>query len=298
MKEGTRFLEALQENAKMFAPAVMQNVAIHEEDCAWLLDPLARWTQDAYGDEAFELAAKGYARYCIDVTTRQRKYEKSGVFTEAELAEVTEEVYQDPEYMIPYMWAAVLIYPYWPSMVRHLSFFRDRFLGSLGEDPRVLELACGHGVMGLLAAEERDDAHVTGFDISPAAIGIAERLRGVSKHGDRVELAVKDVLDLNQAGEPGTYKGVIAAMVAEHLQEPKSLLETVKHHLAEDGVAFFSTALESAQKDHIYEFNTESQVLRFAEDCGLRAAEMISDGDRRPGERFRPRAMAVLLEHN
>lgn len=297
MNEGQLFLDALQAKAKMMAPRVLENIAKHPADSAWLMDPLARWTQAAYGPEIFELAAKGYARYSMEVSLLQAQYEKSGVFSDSTMEEVSEGVYENPDYMIPYMWAAVLIYAYWPSMVRHIAFYRDRFLQALPAQPKVLELACGHGVLGLLAAEQRPDLHVNGVDISPAAIEIATKLRAVSGHAERVSLEVKDALDLQQAGEAGQYSGIIAAMLAEHLPEPQRLLQTIKHHLAPEGIAFFSTALESAQKDHVSEFSSEGQVVQMAEAASLRVVELLSDGERRPGARYRPRAMALLLEH-
>jgi 2-polyprenyl-3-methyl-5-hydroxy-6-metoxy-1,4-benzoquinol methylase len=297
MHEGEYFLEALERKAKLLYPSVRNTIANSQEDCYWLLDPLARWTRAAFGDDAFELAAKGYARYAFEVNKLQQEYEKSEVFFSGTTVEVAQGVYDNPEYMIPYMWAAILIYPYWPSMVRHISFFRDKFVRAQSQNGRILELACGHGVLGLLAIEERNDLKVDGVDISPAAIGIAERLRAVSGHASNSTLKVMDALDLQQAGEAGRYTGVLAAMLAEHLQEPQRLFQTIAHHLSPDGICFFSTALESAQKDHVFEFRTEAEVMEMAAKSGLRVVDLISDGPRRPGAKFRPRALAAILEH-
>ena len=63
----------------------------------------------------------------------------------------------------PYMWAAILIYPFWPSMINHIALYRDDFVKALPTKAKVLELASGHGVMGLLAAETRSDIQVTGL---------------------------------------------------------------------------------------------------------------------------------------
>jgi len=297
MRDGEKFLNALQQKAKLLYPAVKKTVDSTPEDCFWLLDPLARWTEAAFGSEAFDLAARGYARYAMEVNRLQQAYESSGEFSSSSHEEVVEAVYDNPEYMIPYMWAAVLIYPYWPSMVRHIAFLRDRFIRQLPEHASILELACGHGALGLLALEERKDLHVDGVDLSPAAIDIALRLRHASGHADRSALKVMDALDLQQAGKPGRYAGILAAMLAEHLHEPEALFHTIAHHLAPDGICFFSTALESAQKDHVYEFRTEAQVLNMADHAGLRVVEMICDGPRRSGSRYRPRALAAILEH-
>jgi hypothetical protein len=60
---------------------------------------------------------------------------------------------------------------------------------------------------------------------------------------------------------------------------------------------YFSTAIESAQRDHVYEYNQESQPLQMAEAAGLRAAWLVSDaGHALAGGRFLPRATAMILQ--
>jgi 2-polyprenyl-3-methyl-5-hydroxy-6-metoxy-1,4-benzoquinol methylase len=298
VSDANAFLAALDVKAKRLAPAARKTVADHEPLCRWLLDPLARWADAAYGPAEFESAARGYAEYCFHVVGAQRAYETSGEFNPKGLPEIVEHVYRDDKVMTPYMWAAVLIYAFWPSMVRHLGLYRDEFLSKLPANPRVLELACGHGVLGLLALEHLPTATLTGYDIGPAAIGIANNLKAASGHAARATFEVKDVLDLDLAGEAGTYQGVIAGMIAEHLAEPQRLFAAVAHHLAVGGRAFVSTALESAQRDHVYEFHRESEPLLMAEAAGLRVIDLISDRPANPvlGARFVPRAMAIILE--
>jgi 2-polyprenyl-3-methyl-5-hydroxy-6-metoxy-1,4-benzoquinol methylase len=296
MKDATAFLRSLDAKAKMFAASAWATYEANQPLCSWLLDPLARWTEAAYGDRAFDDAAKGYARYCMGVWKSQQLYEKEGRYTPETLPELIAEVYEDEGYMVPYMWAAILIYPFWPSMVNHIGLYRDEFLQCIPANGRILEVASGHGVMGLLAAETRPDIQLRGFDISPPAVAVSDRLLNVSGHRNRVNFAVKDVLNLETSGEPGTYQGIIAAMLAEHLQDPRPLFAVLAHHLADDGLVFFSTALESAQRDHTYEFHRESEAIRLAEEVGLRVTRLVCDaGAAVPGGRFLPRALGIIL---
>jgi 2-polyprenyl-3-methyl-5-hydroxy-6-metoxy-1,4-benzoquinol methylase len=290
------FLLSMDKHARMFAPGARATVAANPDLCKWVLDPLAKWAQAAYGDQAFEDAAKGYAKYCMGVWKAQQLYEKTGRYTPQELPDIVSAVYEDAGYMVPYMWAAILIYPFWPSVVRHIAMYRDDFIRALPPKANMMELACGHGVLSLLAAEERADIHSDGLDISPPAIEIAQRLLKVSAHGDRVQFKVKDALTLGATGSGGNYQGIVAAMVAEHLEDPRPLMKAIAHYLAPDGLVFFSTALESAQKDHIYEFHCESEVVRMAEDAGLRVTKLVCDANAAPaGARFHPRALAMIL---
>jgi SAM-dependent methyltransferase len=296
MPDARTFLRSLETKAKMLGPSARATFAANEALCCWLLDPLARWAEAAYGERAFDDAAIGYARYCLGVWKSQQLYEQAGRYTPGKMPDLIAEVYEDESYMIPYMWAAILIYPFWPSMVGHIAMYRDDFLKPLPVGANILELACGHGVMGLLAAETRTDIRVKGFDISPPATAVANRLLKVSGHGDRVTFEVMDALKLNLTEKRGTYQGIIAAMLAEHLEDPRPLFAVLAHHIADDGLVFFSTALESAQSDHTYEFHHESEVVKMAEDAGLRVTRLVCDaGIPIPGGRFLPRALGMIL---
>jgi SAM-dependent methyltransferase len=296
MKDAKAFLRSLETKAKTFAPSARTTFEANEALCSWLLNPLARWADAAYGERAFEDAAKGYARYCLGVWRSQQLYERTGRYTPENMPDLIAEVYEDEGYMVPYMWAAILIYPFWPSMVNHIALYRDDFLKSLPAGAKLLELASGHGVMSLLAAETRPDIHADGFDISPPAVAVANRLLGVSGHGHRVTFEVKNALNLNLTENRGTYQGIIAAMLAEHLEDPRPLFKVLAHYLADDGLVFFSTALESAQRDHTFEFHHESELVKMAEEVGLRVTRLVCDaGVPAPGSRFLPRALGMVL---
>ncbi len=296
MVDATAFLEAFDRKAKVMAPSARSVFEANRGLGSWVLDPLARWAQTAYGSAAFEDAARGYTRYCLGVASSQLIYEEAGKYSPQALPDVISGVYHDEGYMVPYMWAAILIYPFWASMVHHIALYRDEFVRALPAEARVMELACGHGVLSLLAAEERPDIRIEGLDISPPAVAVAKRLLAASGHGERVRFEVKDALAVEGKGEGRKYQGVIAAMLAEHLEDPKALFRAIAYHLADDGLVFFSTAIESAQRDHIYEFNQESQAIELAEEAGLRVTRLISDASApRDGARFLPRAVAMIL---
>jgi 2-polyprenyl-3-methyl-5-hydroxy-6-metoxy-1,4-benzoquinol methylase len=85
-------------------------------------------------------------------------------------------------------------------------------------------------------------------------------------------------------------------MLAEHLPDPKPLFRTISHQVQPGGLVFFSTALESPQRDHVFEYNRESQPLLMAEPMGLRVSRLASDSSPvAEGSRFLPRATAMIL---
>jgi 2-polyprenyl-3-methyl-5-hydroxy-6-metoxy-1,4-benzoquinol methylase len=297
MRTAEDFLSAIERRAKMFAPSASATFRANKELCSWVLDPLARWADAAYGERAFDDAARGYAKYCLGVAQAQQIYERAGRYTPDAMPDIVSGVYEDEGYMVPYMWAAILIYAFWPSMIAHITLFRDEFLRRLPANATVLELASGHGVLSLLAAEERPDIRVTGLDISPPAVAVANRLLAASGHGERVSFAVGDALAIAGKGRTVTYQGIVSAMLAEHLPTPKPLFDSLGAQTAPQGLVFFSTALESAQRDHVFEFHRESEPLRMAEESGLRVLRLVSDASAAAAQtRFVPRATAMVLQ--
>jgi 2-polyprenyl-3-methyl-5-hydroxy-6-metoxy-1,4-benzoquinol methylase len=299
MQHAERFLEAIDRKAKPLAGHARATFEANKELCSWLLNPLARWAEAAYGETVLDDAARGYAKYCVGVAQAKKVYERAGKYTPEDMPDIMSGVYENEGYAVPYMWAAILIYAVWPSMVNHIALFRDEFLRRLPPNASVLELAAGHGVLSLLAAEERPDIRIEGVDISPPAVAVANRLLAVSGHADRVSFAVKDALRTDGAssnGSKGKYQGIISAMLAEHLSDPAPLFKAISHGISDDGLVFFSTAIESPQKDHVFEYNQESQPLQMAEAAGLRVIRLVSDaGAAPPGSRFLPRATAMIL---
>jgi 2-polyprenyl-3-methyl-5-hydroxy-6-metoxy-1,4-benzoquinol methylase len=295
MEEGERFLEALDRKAKIFARSARATYEANRDLCSWLLNPLARWAEAAYGEDVFDVAVHGYAEYCVGVAKAKQIYERAGHYTPESMPEIMTGVYEDQGYMVPYMWAAILIYPFWPSMIGHIALFRDEFVRRLPQHAKVFELAAGHGVLSLLAAEDRPDIEIEGSDISAPAIAVANRLLAVSGHADRVRFTVKDALNGDRS-ENGKCQGLISAMLAEHLSDPKPLFTAMSHRIAASGIVFFSTALESPQRDHVFEFNQESQPLQMAESAGLRVSRLVSDASAVPsGSRSVPRSTAMIL---
>jgi len=292
---GIDFLEALP-IAEPFVASARESYEARQDICSWFCDPLARWARAAYGEEIFALAARGYAEHCRHVDGARQAYDRTARYVPEDRSRVLDGLYGDDGAMAPYMWATALTYVFWPSMTSHLALLRDAFLNRLPAAPRILELACGHGAVGLVSLEQRPDATLLGYDISPPAIRIAHRLAGASTHAGRARFAVRDVLELDLA--EGRHDGVIAAMLAEHLPEPRPLFDSVARYLAPEGLAFVSTALEQPQRDHVYEFHHESEAIAMAEAAGLRVAHMVCEAEpSAPGARFTPRALAMVLTH-
>jgi len=81
MEHAELFLAGLDRKAKPLAVSARATFKANKELCSWLLNPLARWAEAAYGGKVFDDAACGYARYCCGVAQGQRVYERAGRYT-------------------------------------------------------------------------------------------------------------------------------------------------------------------------------------------------------------------------
>src|SRR6266849_273527 len=59
MEHAELFLGALDRKAKPFAASARATFEANKQLCSWLLNPLARWAEAAYGEKVFDDAACG-----------------------------------------------------------------------------------------------------------------------------------------------------------------------------------------------------------------------------------------------
>ena len=144
--------------------------------------------------------------------------------------------------------------------------------------PRVLELASGHGVPEFAGClEDRPDLRLQGLDISPPAVAVAKRLLLCPAMAAR-EFRSQRRFETRPGRGASELARALLPPCWRTSGDPRALFALIASRLAADGMAFFSTALESAQRDHIYEFHYESEPLKMAEEAGLRVSKLVCDG--------------------
>lgn len=120
----------------------------------------------------------------------------------------------------------------------------------LDKDPRILDLCCGSGCIGLAIASRVKDARVTLADISREALAVAKRNISRNKLGGRVSTFQVDARE-NAPGFLGKFDMIVSnppyVTEAEMEQLPKSV-SAYEPHLAlfggEDGLDFYRSILE------------------------------------------------------
>ncbi len=258
-----------------------------------------------------DLVIRRYGEFCLDDPVRlvrslanlvmevnklQLKYEISGHYQNSDYERALTEVYCNEQRMTDYMLALACTQFAWPNHFNLFCFFEDEFLQRI-KPRQVLEVAPGHGLFGLTLLERHSSAMLTGVDISPASIQLSRRVAqcfGLT-HASYIQ---GNALQLSE--NFGTFDTVICGELMEHLPDPLLLCRSVARALTDEGVAYVTAAITAAAPDHIYEFESEEEVLSLFKAGGLNVELYRCFGTRALTERAKgvPRTLAAILRKN
>jgi len=269
------FINTVSEQYPQYAIGVQESYQKSPERFTAIASKYLTWL-GATQNGAVDRALKAYVDFTSSVNFSQARYEHDGHYENKSFTEVYESHYSKREEMDDYLWGVYL----------------TNFLWS-----HHLDIAPGHGGWGVWALEQKKNATLTGYDISPSSIAIATEIARAAKVDDRSEYTERDALDLFSL-DPEIADAVICSFLIEHLEQPDKLLHVINQLLKPGGTAFLTGALTAAQVDHIYEFSKESELFILAEDADLRVIESLSVNPERllAKAKFTPKSMALILK--
>ena len=296
-----QFLDGVREKKGIFLSAIEDNLARNPVFFCELAENLLSWAKRHLGDEWLAILVQGYGFFVMDVNRHQHRYEKEGRYRSQSYQDVYSEVYGNAEFMKYYHWGVYVTTFAWEHHLKIMEFFRQQFLPHLRQQEvdEILEFGAGSGVWSLLLTQALEGAYVTGVDISPYSVQLANNF--VDSLGRKADVGYiqGDALTY-KSGTP--RKAVICCFLAEHLERPDLLIANIRDNMVEGGYAFITTALTAAESDHIYEFRRESEVVKLMEEGGFRVVASFSSAPPRfPRQcRFVPRSIAVVVQkrHN
>lgn len=267
------------------------------DDFGPIVEMFLNWLTAARGRGGIGKAADEFVKFSTEVNLAQARYEADGHYMHKSFAELLADHYSSRDTMDDYLWGVYLTNVLWAHHMEICLFYRNRFLTRLPQAAaKIIEIAPGHGGWGVWALHRLPQARLEGFDISPSSIAIAGSVSTAAGVAGRAKYELKDALDLARATSESA-DAVINCFLAEHLERPSKLFEVIARLLKSDGRAFVAVGLTAAQVDHIFEFRRESELVKLAEDAGLRMVESFVGAPRRtlPKAKFLPRSMAMIL---
>jgi SAM-dependent methyltransferase len=218
--------------------------------------------------DALELAARGYAKFVMNLLRAQRRFEKELAYPAKTYEEAAQEVYFDTEYMTSeYLPGLLLSHFLWPHHYHQLRFFENAFVSQMQLDdrPDFVEVGVGTGLFSRRTLQRVPEATGLAFDISPAAQAFAETHLRSFGFGDRWDVRLQDVTE----GFDRTWPWLLCIEVLEHLEDPVAFLRALRAMLADGGRAFITAALDAAHVDHIYLYRTAQEVIVQLEEAGF-----------------------------
>ncbi len=289
-----QFYELIKARYPMMAHGVAEARAVAPDLVDQYFEQCLNWLVYAFGKEAIEQLADGYAFYTLEVNRAQQDYERRGRYECTTFVEANARVYQKSKYMRAYYWGVFAILFSWSHYVELMEFFLDRFVEKLPTG-NLIEIAPGHGAWGILAIVNQKGLALEGWDISPTSIEFAPKMAAGAGVAGRCKYLLGDATKIEHSF--GHYDAAICSFMLEHLEAPEQFLIDFAPSLRSGALAFVTLALTAAQTDHIYEFKSESEGIRFAEAAGFELLECrIARPQRlRPGSYFVPRVQAMIL---
>ncbi len=202
-------------------------------------------------------AVEAFVEMTFDVVKMQQEFYETGKFS----MDIHGDLYSDEDIMgRRYLVGLYLAQALWPNHYSKLSFFEDELLAGLRDGARVLDVGCGPGTYGLAIGRAVACDELTLLDISPLSEPLAMGLAEVDppRRPETTRFVVGDFL---QPGDVGSgYDAIVFSEIVEHLTDPERGMERLVDLLAPEGVAFFSTATNSAFYDHTIVFDDLDEI--------------------------------------
>lgn len=289
-----KFYSLIEQRHPMMARGVKEARSIAPELVDCYFEKCLTWVVRAHGDEVLEQLADGYACYTMEVNRAQQAYEKRGYYEFTKFSEANKRVYQQADYMRDYYWGVFAILFSWSHYVELMEFYLTRFVPKL-QSGTLIEIAPGHGAWGVLAVTNCEGLTLLGMDISPTSIELCPKMAAGAGVGDRCFYQLGDATKIEHPS--AGYDSAICSFLLEHLEDPGKFLSDFGASLRPGALAFVTLALTAAQTDHIYEFKSVSEGVRFAEAADFELIECLVAQPKRllTGARFVPRVQAMIL---
>jgi 2-polyprenyl-3-methyl-5-hydroxy-6-metoxy-1,4-benzoquinol methylase len=258
--------DILRRDYPLFGDAVDRTAAAFGR--SWIEDFEETLGRVCPSSELLAHAAKGYALFAIDHLRRQRQFERDRRYAVKSYDEAAAQVYLDEAYMrMRYLPGMLIAHFVWLHEYHHMRFFDSAFVSQLQlrADPVFAEVGVGSGVYSRRVLQQVPSARGTGYDISPSSKAFAEDHMRAFGLEDRYEGVLADAM----ADPMQPVEWLICIEVLEHLEDPTAWLRRLRETVIPGGRAFITAALNAAQLDHIYLYESSEDVIQHLEAAGF-----------------------------
>lgn len=218
---------------------------------------------------SFEFAIDAYLAMCKDMIVCQVSFMRTGKYPKENQAQAFFEIYDSREVMFGYMVGLGFSQFLWSSHYEMYEHLKVELLLAKQKINSYLEIGPGHGLFLKYAVQNLKAASdVMVIDISETSIDMARALlmQDPASKRQKIEYITKDFLKFNHGKK---FDFVVMGEVLEHVDNPKEMLQKIRHLLQYNGKAFVSTCINCPMTDHVFQFNTVDEIRELFAEAGL-----------------------------
>lgn len=206
-------------------------------------------------------AVKTSRKYIYDYLKQLDYFLKHQDYGHNVFNEIREKIYDDEKTMLEtYMPGLLISYAYTTILYEKNHLFITAFLSRLKENMSGIEIGFGEGFYLWEILKRYPKIKISGFDISPYAIGFASHM--LEKSGIPLcsyNLQYGNIFEgIDQPDESADFATL--AEVIEHIPDPKVGIKEVARVLKKDGILYLTTVIDSNHMDHISNFESPAVV--------------------------------------
>ena len=190
-------------------------------------------------------------------------FKKNKRYRHSTVAEVEEDVYNNPDYMEKYMKGLSISDYMWPQHLKMLEFF-DKCLEDVGG--AYLEIGPGCGQLLTRAVISKKFESMQACDLSATSANICNEFLNYIDKKDECHVNIKNFFHYGNAYR---FDYIVMGEVLEHVEKPEEMLAKIKSLLNENGRAFISTVINAPAIDHIYLFKDIDHVTQMMRKSGF-----------------------------
>lgn len=223
-------------------------------------------------DDNLKTLSKAYRWVCDMLMAEELHFRRNGSYRCSTFAEVNEAVYQGSD-MRTYVQGLLVTQVLWAQHARSMDFYLHKFLPSLPDQYRHLEVGPGHGILIYYAAFAERCASAAGWDISPVSVDVTRRCVRELGIETPVALEVRDVMEPPSDGE--RFDSIVISEVLEHLEDPRGALDNLRGLLTERGRLYVNVPVNAPAVDHIYLLRSPEEAIALVESAGFVIEETL-----------------------
>ena len=234
-----------------------ENILKTSEKIAELILTLAGDNLSQFGND--------YRWTCEKLLEEELYFRRNDRYRLNSLDDAIKEVYDNHEFMVPYLNGLLLSQLMWPNHTCIIDMYLREFLPILPEGSAHLEIGPGHGLLLYFAARQENVGQCSGWDISQTSLDQTADAIKLMGSEDDVMLEIQDATDVQSDKQ---FDSIVMSEILEHLEDPEQALRSVKKCLRRGGKLFVNVPVNSPAPDHIYLLRTPEESCDFLERAG------------------------------